>query len=132
MSCVCALGQGVCGGVVVPFTQETFLAFRHNFDHFAFQDMGTEKQIISGKYVVWVILNSTLQITQVSCFLPKCYNCRFIAVWSTLLSCFGISECCMLLKFIVQFLEVCGLSKFLTIRTFCSSTLCKPHLHRQE
>jgi len=40
--------------------------------------------------VIWVILNSALQIAQVSCFLPNCYH-GFNTLWSTkLLSCFGI------------------------------------------
>ena len=47
LCCVCVLWGKVCVGVVVFFIQETFLAFRHNFDHFAFQDVGTEKQIIT-------------------------------------------------------------------------------------
>ena len=47
LCCVCVLWGKVCGGVVVFFIQETFLAFRHNFDYIAFQDVGTEKQIIT-------------------------------------------------------------------------------------
>ena len=51
---------------------------------------------------------------------------RFIALWSTLLSCFGIR---MLQSYrnIAKFLEVCGLDKFLTVWAFYSSTVCKLH-----
>ena len=94
--------------------------------------MRTEKQFITqcGNYVIWVILNSTLQIAQVSCFMPNCYR-GFIDLWSTLLSCFGIR---MLQSYwnIAKFLEVCGQGNFLTVRMFCSTTLCKLHLHWQH
>ena len=58
-------------------------------------------------YVNWIILKSALQVAQAGCYLPNCY-CRFVTLWSTMLSCFSIR---MLQRYwnISKFLEVCGL-----------------------
>ena len=51
---------------------------------------GKAKYHLMRKLRDWVILDSALQVTQVSCFfLSHCYG-RFIALWATLLICFGI------------------------------------------
>ena len=52
-------------------------------------------------------LNSALQVAQVVHF--------FIVIVGSLLC-----------------VQQCALGKFLNVRTFYSSTLCKPHLHRHE
>ena len=43
----------------------------------------------SSTCINWVILKSAPQVAQASCFLRNCY-CRFITLWSTMLSCFSI------------------------------------------
>ena len=61
-------------------------------------------------------------------FFPICY--RFITLWSTLLSCFGIRMSQSYWN-VAKFLEVCGLGKCFTFLTFGRGMLCKLQFHQQ-
>ena len=55
---------------------------------------------------------------------------RFITLWSTLLSCFGIRMSQSYWN-VAKFLEVCGLGKCFTFLTFGRGTLCKLQFYQQ-